>query len=552
MKKIPAAIISILIFSFLLSCCKKEIQNDNSAVIGISADIESLNPLYSFSVNEGNITELLFLSLVEHNWNNKIGDMEASPMLAKKWEWANDSSYIVFELRDDVKWSDDVSTTIQDVIFSFDVYSDPVVESRLFDTFKNFYTDKDEHINLNKTFEVLSPDKLKINFKPNSVPDLFDLDFPIIPKHIYEKIERKNIQTASENFNPVSNGPFSLLKWERNQSIILIPNKTSFLYNPESIKELIFKIIPDYTSRINQLKNGEIDMTEDVKTDDITDLKNNGNLEVVPIKGREYDYIGWNNIDLEAFHKYNRFIPNKLFGEKNVRIALTMAINRKEILEEFLGNYGEIAFSPITPIFKNAVNTKIKPYDYDINKARELLAQSGWKDNDNDGILEKGNIKFSFRLFIPSGNPRREYASTILKNNLKQISIDVVIEKAELGVFIENLYQKKYDAWMAGWSVPIPVELKSYWYSDLEKTPLNFAGYQSKEADELITAIEKEKSKSKRNELYKKFQEKIHLDEPVTFMYWIDNPVAYNKRIQNININPLGFVRHCWNWLIKE
>ena len=332
----------------------------------------------------------------------------------------------------------------------------------------------------------------------------------------------------------------------------MIPNKSSFLFNPESIKELIFKIVPDYTSRINQLKNGEIDMTEDVKTDDIQDLKNTGNLEVIPIKGREYDYIGWNNIDFESFHRFKKIIPNKLFGDNKVRIALTMATNRREILEEFLGNYGEIAFSPVTPIFRNAVNTNIKPYDYDINKARKLLSQCGWKDNDNDGILDKGKTKFSFKLIIPSGNPRREYASTILKNNLKQIGIDVKVEKAELGVFIENLYQKNYNAWMAGWSVPIPVELKSYWYSDLERTPLNFVGYQSKEADMIITAIEKEKSRSAKNELYKKFQEKIHLDEPVTFMYWIDNPVAYNKRIQNIDINPIGFIHHCWNWKIKQ
>jgi peptide/nickel transport system substrate-binding protein len=552
MKKIPGIILCTLLLSLISFHCKSSEPLRNKAVIGISEDLESLNPLFSFSVSEGNITELLYLSLVKHTWNKNSGNLEPSPMLAKNWVWAKDSSYLIIELRDDVKWSDGVNTTIEDVIFSFDVYSDPAVQSRLLGTFKNFYTNSDNHINIGKTFTKLPDNKLKIYFKQNSIPSLFDVDFPVIPKHIFKNIARKDIQTSTENFNPVTNGPFKLKKWERNQSIILTINQSSFLFNPKSIKELIFKIIPDYNSRINQLKNGEIDLAEDIKTDDMNDLKENNNLAVASIKGREYDYIGWSNIDLEQYHKNKKIVPNRLFGDRVVRIALSTATNRQEIVEEYLGNYGETAFSPVSPVFSKALNPDLNPYEYNVNKSKELLMQSGWKDIDNDGIIEKGNQKFSFTLYIPSGNPRREYAATIIKNNLKQIGIDITLEKVELGVFIDNLYQKKYDAWMAGWSVPIPIDLKPYWYSDLENTPLNLVSYQNKGIDSLIMKIEKEKSVERENDLYKVFQEKIHNDEPVTFLYWIDNPVAYNKRIHNLEIDPLGAVHYCWNWTVQE
>ncbi len=96
---------------------------------------------------------------------------------------------------------------------------------------------------------------------------------PILPEHIYDKIPRKEFATAKQSSAPVSNGPFLLSNWERDQSLILKANKNSFLYNPDNISELIFKIIPDYNSQLTQLKNGEIDLMDPVRMDDIDALK---------------------------------------------------------------------------------------------------------------------------------------------------------------------------------------------------------------------------------------------------------------------------------------
>src|SRR3989339_376574 len=134
---------NIFIYFLLLSSvfigCKKESSLSNATVVvAIPSDIERINPLFAFSINEANINELLFLSLVKHSWDEKAGDLKTEPMLANSWEWNTDSSSITFDLRSDVKWSDDVPLTIDDVIFSFDVYSDPVVESYLYGTFLCF------------------------------------------------------------------------------------------------------------------------------------------------------------------------------------------------------------------------------------------------------------------------------------------------------------------------------------------------------------------------------------------------------------------------------
>lgn len=535
----------------LTSCGSEKTNESNRVVVGIPADITTFNPLFAFSVDEGAITELLYLGLVDYKWNTEQGELEAFPMLAKSWEWAKDSSSITFHLRDDVKWSDGVPLTANDVVFSLDVYSDPIVNSRLYGIFGDLYTDKENHIDVAKSFVVKSDYELQINFRPHSSPDLVDIVPPVIPKHIFEKYSRKDLETAKDNFNPVTSGMFVLKKWDRNQTITLGVNKNSFLYDPDKISELVLKIIPDYTSRLTQLKKGEIDLMELIRTEDINDLKDNSKIVLKTIEGREYDYVGWNNIDPKIFNEKKEFEPNKLFGDKETRIALTYAINRQEILEDYLYNYGQLAATPISPIFKSAFDPGIKQYEYNPEKARKILTKEGWTDSNNNGIIDKDGVEFKFTLAIPSGNPLRPYAATIIKNDLKAIGIEMNVVTLELGAFMENIENKKMDAWMAAWYIPIPIELKSFWYSDLQATPLNYISYQNKEADKLMDELTVHLPKERQKKLYYRFQEIMHEDQPVTFMYWISDIVGINKRVKNINITPFGAVTHCWEWSVK-
>ena len=540
-----------IVFLLFIACDSKPPNQNNRIVIGIAADVQTFNTLFAFSYEEVIINELLYPGLVDSRWNEERGDLDPFPMIAKSWQWAEDSSFIKFILRDDIFWTDGLKLTAEDVVFSFDLFSDPDVQSRLFGTFSQFHTNPDGHIDIEKTFKVISPFELEINFPEASFPDLIQLIIPIIPKHIFENANRAQLASNEKNFNPVSSGAFKLKKWERNQTITLEADSNSFLFHPSQVSELVFKIVPDYTSRILQLKKGEIDLVELVKVEDIDELKNEAQLVVVPVFGREFDYIGWNNIDPVSISRGD-IKPNKLFGSSNVRKALTMAINRKEILEEYLQGMGELTSSPVSPIFKSSFNKEVKPYDFNSREAKKLLALEGWKDEDRDGILEKENEEFKFKMYYPVGNPLREYAAVVVRNNLKSVGIEIIPEKMELGAFIDNLYEKKLDAWMAAWGVAIPLELRLYWYSDPDVTTLNFASYSNAETDKILNQLETKISGEKKNELIKEFQRIIHQDEPVTFLYWTPNITVYNKRIKNLNINPYSVVGSCWEWTLNE
>ncbi|NWF90184.1 MAG: hypothetical protein HXY50_12080 [Ignavibacteriaceae bacterium] len=533
------------------NCSSDSTQKASRVVIGVPADVENLNPLFAFGLLEGSIREIMYPGLVIHKWDDASGEMIPSPSIAQKWEWSNDSSSITFYLREDVFWSDSVKLTSEDIVFSFDIYSDPLVSSTFYGGFDNFYTDGEQRIQLDKSFEVLSPTKIRIKFKPNTSPTLFDIDMPVLPKHVLSKIPRRDLSTTNIEKILVTSGAYKLSDWKRNESISLKAVTNSFLASSDMVKELIFKIIPDENSRITQLRKGEIDLIEDVGTEFISDLKKEPQIKVTSRTGRDYDFIGWNNIDPKSFGAKKTMKPNKFFGSANVRKALSYAINKAEILEEYLHGYGQLSFSPLSPIFTNYYSNEIKPYEFNPTKAKELLSAEGWLDKNNDGVIEKNNVNFSFTLYIGSGNSRREYAATIVRNNLKAIGIEVKIETLEMSTFVNKIFERELDAFIAGWTVPIPLDLQPYWHSNFTKSPLNLYGFNQPEIDRILDDLQKEKSLDVKKQLYKNFQKLIHEFEPVTFLYWLDIVTAYNARIKNITINPLGAIQHCWEWRVN-
>ncbi|MCU0406068.1 MAG: ABC transporter substrate-binding protein [Ignavibacteriaceae bacterium] len=548
-KKLNLLLLSILLL-LIIACDSKQSPPNNRIVIGMSADVQSFNSLFAFSYEESTIADLLYPGLLDFKWNEEKGELDPYPMIAKSWQWAEDSSFIKFTLMDDILWSDGKKLTASDIVFSYDVFSDPDVQSRLYGIFNQLFTESDGHVNIEKTFNIISPYEFEMYFPENSIPDLVKIIVPVIPEHVFKNVSRDQLANHESNFNPVSSGAFKLKKWERNQSIILEADSSSFLFKQGQVSEMIFKIVPDYTSRMLQVKKGEIDLVELVKVEDVLELKKEEHLVVFPLFGREYDYIGWNNIDPESISG-GQVKQNKFFGSINVRKALSFAINKKEILEEYLQGLGELAASSVSPIFISSYNNEVKPYEYNPDEAKRLLALEGWKDEDRNGILEKGKEEFKFKMYYPVGNPLREYAAVVVKNNLKSVGIEVTTEKMELGTFIDNLYERKLNSWMAGWGIPIPLDLKPYWYSDQNVAVLNFQSYNNSEVDKILDRLEDKLSNEKKYELIKEFQKIIHQDEPVTFLYWTPNIIVYNTKIKNLKITPYGVLVHCWEWTLN-
>lgn len=543
---------SLILISLIAGNCSKDQSSDkNIVVIGIPSDVATINPLYAFDLQEGHLTDLLFLKPAMEKWNDSLGLIEFEPMLAESWNVNKDSSFITVNLRDNIFWSDGKPITVDDIIFSFDVYSDPKVNSRLYGLFGNFYSDENLHVDAGKTFRKNSEKSITIFFKDYKQFSFLDINFAILPSHAYQKISRDDIGTAEINFKPITSGPFKVYKWERDQKIHLIADGSSYLFNGNNVQEIIFKIVPDDFSLFTQLKTGEVDLIEGFEAERVKELNDYEQLTTTSIKGRDFDYLGWNNIDPDAYQK-KQIKPNRFFSSAKIRKALSIAINRNEIFRSVIGKFGQIYDSPISPIFKSYIDSSLFSFDYNPSLAKQMLEDEGWKDNNGDGILEKDNKKFSFNIYSNTGNPIREYAATVIKNNLKEIGIEaetIFVERSEL---IDGLINKKYDAFLSGWTVQIPLNLDNFRDPVSEKGMFNFSGYNNQEVNDLLANLNPSDSESKKFSTYKSISKILKETEPVTILFWVDNIIVYNKRIKNLKISPLGLYNDAWAWRVEK
>ena len=540
-----SSFIVIYFLSILTGCTDQNKTGENKIVIGIQADVQTINPIYAFSLMEGNIVDLLFMKPAKEFWNNNLGKIEFKPMLADKWEWNKDSTSVTLYLRDDIYWSDGKPITARDIIFTFDIYSDPEVNSRFFGLFDDFFTKENRQIDTAKSFKIISPTELIINFPKDASPDFLDINLEILPEHVWSKYSRGEFAHSEVNFKPVTSGPFKLEQWEREGFISLTRDSSAFLFNPDNLQKIIFKIIPDYKTRIIELKTGSIDLLDNIKSEDVSELNEADDLKIVSLRGRDYDYIGWNHKDQKQDS------PNKFFSSPEIRKALSHAINRQEMIDSYLGKFGDICYGPVSPMFKLYYDEDGKTYYYNPTRSKEILMENGWIDTDNDGVLEKENLEFSFDIYLNSGNPRRNYVAQIVRNNLKAVGIEANIKELETGTFIDGLFNREYDSWIAGWTIPVPIDLNPYWSSDPDIGFLNFSTYQGNEKDSILEQLQKNPPEKEKEKLYKKLQEIFHRDEPVTFLYWFDNIIVYNKRISKIEFSILGLVKNASEWSVN-
>lgn len=556
----------ILFFLFLIAnlnffSCKEKADfsyskiSDGELFIAIKNDVDFFNPLYSSDVVSGLINDLIFSALTYSEFNSDSGKLIYFPNLARQWEISKDNKSITYFLKTNLRWSDGTRFSAKDVQYSYLLYTHPEVMSVRQDIEKFFIHNNNGYVDYKKSFVVLNDSTIIFNFSSPVEDPLFVTGLPIIPEHIFKQIPLKDIFNHEINFKPVGIGPFKLENYLRQQQIVLVKNDSAYFDKIPHIKKLIFKVITDYNSRINQLKNGEIDLITDVHPTDAEILKKEFPLiKVEKIMGRDYDYIGWNNIDIETYKNTNGKIikPHPLFGNKEVRLALTKAINRKDILEGYFGEFAQLAESPISPIFKGFFNESLKPIQYNPEEAKKLLAQNGWRDTDGDKILDKGGIPFKFKLTIASGKPHREFAATIIKRDLAKIGIDVEIEMLETSLFFSNLFEKKLDAWIAGWTIPLDLDLEAFWGSDLKKNFFNVCSYQNADVDRIFNDLRKTKSLEEKKKLLHRFQDILQKDQPVTFLCWIDNIIAYNRKLKNTKFNPIAYTNRIWEWYIEK
>jgi ABC-type transport system substrate-binding protein len=335
-----------------------------------------LNPIYSIASDvDDSITNLLFSSLMKFEGQSLVSD------LAESYKILEDGKVFEVSLKDNILWSDGQKITSDDVIFTVKTIQNPETKSPLRTAW------------LGVDVEKISEKDLKFILKNPSYVFLENLTLKPIPKHIFENVPPASLSLSFLNLKPIGSGPYQLEKVERDNtgkiiSIQLKKNENYFGKKPY-IEKFIFKFFE------NEEKLKEAARKKEINGFSLKEVREIEGFEIFNFKLPRYFVVFLN-------------LEKKIFEEKEVREALNLGTDKKEILKEVTLNKGEIVNSPLLKEFSFGI---IEKSNFDLTRAKEILEKAGYKDEDQDGILEKTIIKepsFQFKSNLSLGSRGKE------------------------------------------------------------------------------------------------------------------------------------------------
>ena len=513
----------LAILSLLLpACVQRAERNPNSFVVSSIGDARRLNPLLANDSASGTINDQIFNGLVKYDKDIRlIGD------LAERWDISPDGKTFTFHLRKGVLWHDGAEFTAHDCLFTFQKLMDPAVAT----PYSSNYMDV-------ARAEAIGKYTFRVTYKEPFSPALESWSMGIIPKHL---LDGQDLNTAAFNRNPIGTGPYKLKEWVAGQKIVLEAHDRYFEGRP-NIDRYIYRIIPDASTMFQELLSGGVDMMglnplQYLRKSETRRIRENYRKFRYPANA--FTYMGYN-------------LTSPLFTDKTVRQALAYAIDRQSIIDGVLLGIGQPCTGPFSYV-SWAYNKKVKPYPYDLDRARSMLAAAGWKDADGDGVLDKDGRAFRFTVLTNQGNGERIRAAEIIQQNLKKAGIDVKIRVMEWQAFLEQIDKHSFDAMILGWSMSRDPDLYDIWHSSkTKKGEYNFISYQNAEVDRLLVEGRRTFDVAQRKRIYGRIHEILADEQPYAFLYVPDATPIVHKRFKGIEVAPLGIMYNFIHWYVPE
>jgi len=378
---------------------------------------------------------------------------------------SKDGLTITYHLRRGVKWHDGVPFTSHDVVFTVHAILNP-------DNNLNLRTGWDQI----RSVEALDDNTVRFHLKSIYAPAIATYFaegglYPVLPAHLLEKYP--NINQVPFNSDPIGTGPFKFVKWVHGDRVELEANP-DYWRGPPKLKRIIYKVIPNDVTILNQLRTHEIDAWFRAAVSlypQIRELPKDGfRVELAPS-------LVYSHLDLNQ--------KNPIFQDLRVRQAMAHAIDRAKILHNITYDVHVVGYADL-PSFSWAYEPDVAHYDYDPAKARQLLDEAGWVMGP-DGVRVKNGQRLAFNLAAAAGGKTGEAVEQYLQADFKSIGIEADIKNYPTALYFDNyarggiLQAGKYDvawfSWVAGadpgsdesiytsYNIP-PAGQNDLWWSD--------------------------------------------------------------------------------------
>ncbi|MGH9225539.1 MAG: ABC transporter substrate-binding protein [Acidimicrobiales bacterium] len=495
-------------------------------------DPGSLNPAVTSNGGVHTASEPMFNGLVGLDKDGKpVGE------LAENWTIESNGSVYRFTLRQGVTWHDGRPFTADDVKFTFD------------NALLKFHSRTSASMNAARV-AVETPDPRTVIFRfPNPYAPLLQqlnvTEAPIIPKHVYESCsDISTVAGCPANKAPVGTGPFKLESYNTNE-IRMVRNPSYFRQGLPYLDALVERFIPDQGTKTLALQRHEVDWAWTVQGPDLASLRADRGITLADAARGPG---GGNCVLTIAFNLKPADGRTNFFADVRVRQALWAATNRQQAYDQIQFGQGKVSAQPINSAIAVAKTTGITLPAFDVNRAKTLLDQAGWRDESGTrvargvaGVPDGTQFKIDYHGFA---GPQIEYGQA-LKQQWKAVGIDVETKQEDNPTLSANVFRdRQFDTASISYcneADPLIGVRRQYHSTQVSTTAFtNASGYSNADMDRLWDASTIEVDATKRTQQFQQIQELAVRDLPYIWMAESANTRAWNSACTGFNIQNTG------------
>ena len=480
----------------------------------VAGSWQRINPLYA-NTNEvdSDLSQLIFSGLVG------VGaDGSPVPGLAALPTVSDGGRTYTFKLRPGVKWQDGKPVTSADVAFTIQQLTSP--------DFKGDPSLAAGWIGV----EVTTPDPgtVVVTLKQPSAPFLVrNATLGILPQHLLAGLTPAQLYDAPFNTSPVGAGPYRLQSID-SQSAVLQANP-SYIGGAPGIQGVTLQFYSDYSSALRALESGQAQglmIREPVTQAQDAALRSIKNVHVVEPQGGDYTVLYLNN-DVATF------------SDARVREAISLAIDRKTLVARVYFGVATPSSSPIAP-GSWAYDGQYDTTTANLEKAKQLLAEAGWKEDPSTHILVRNGAEFRFTIRTDD-DPTRVAVANEVARQLEPLGIRTVVASTAFSVLRNDFLQsRKYDAAVASWAQGADPDPYFGWHSSqIGPAGLNLANFSDSVADTLIAKGRTSTEKDVRVSVYQQFQQIWQQTAPSVVLAYPGYLYAYSSSIKGVQLGVL-------------
>jgi len=481
---------------------------------GLLGEPKYINPLLAQSSDtDRDLSEIIYRGLMQYD-----GEGNLKPDLAESYEVSSDGLEYTFTLRPNLLWQDGKPINADDVLFTIRLLqnSDYSTSQRI-----NWQGVESERV---------SALKVKFKLKNRYAQFLNNSTLGILPKHIWEGINPNNFAIADLNLKPIGSGPYRFKKLEKDDTGQIISYELEsfpeYYAGRPYIDTLVFRFYHNEDELVTAFNHGEIDGISFLSSDKIRALRFSSKLNIQSIRLPRY---------FAAFFNPNQ---SQTLNDKNVRLALNYATDKKTLVDEIFSGQATIINSPLLAELR--VPETPPKYSYDESFAVQILNNSGWKDTNNDGFREKKDSELVLKVKT-SNWPELARAAELIKKQWEKIGVKVELDEESATDIKQSIKDRSYDVLIFGEILNLDPDQYSYWHSSQKKDPgLNLALYDNKNVDKIIEETRQILNPLERAKRYEDFEKLILEDAPAVFLYSPYYIYLPSKDIKGDNLSVLS------------